>query len=526
MKKHFALLLFIIVLGFLSGLFIPLILVEIADATKIIIDMIYYNNGIIQYDLLYDKLFFLVILILLEPIINLLKDKISHYYFLNLKLKFYANLKNERYFALGNDLLVQKINYIDKMEGILVNDFKSLAVAIGNGLFSVIVIFHYSKVYFLSVIVMSILVMVVLYFYKNSQGVIIESYNGHLVKMILHLLEIVNGNTDIKFNNIKNIFLSRVFKDLRNIRRSKTAESRKKAENIFLMSCINTADLTVLFIIGIILIMRNNTSIGVIVAMFNLQGGFRYMLQNITKMVTNVLPLKMYFLSLFAFGENRVNNYIEEDLGTAPVIRIRADTIGHIKKNVNFDINRKDKILITGNNGSGKSLFIETVLNNLSNKKYLINRDKIVSNINEYLCNNISICKNNTDLYNLSIRENVLMGNEVNEKKLFDIIKLVQLNEFIGGLKNGSGEVVVSNGLNLSSGQRQRIVIARTLYKDADIYIFDESTSALDKENEEIIVKNVIEYLEEKIVLFVSHSVNIKKYFYKNVDFNYEVVNS
>ena len=68
--------------------------------------------------------------------------------------------------------------------------------------------------------------------------------------------------------------------------------------------------------------------------------------------------------------------------------------------------------------------------------------------------------------------------------------------------------MVEENGFNFSGGERQRIVLARTLLKDSDIYIFDESLSQIDVEKERIILKNIFKYLKDKTIIVVSHRFN------------------
>ena len=72
-------------------------------------------------------------------------------------------------------------------------------------------------------------------------------------------------------------------------------------------------------------------------------------------------------------------------------------------------------------------------------------------------------------------------------------------------------------GLNLSGGEKQRINIARSLYKDFDFLIMDEATNSLDLQTEIIILKNIINYFKNKIIIFSSHNIELKKYFNKSI---------
>ena len=110
-----------------------------------------------------------------------------------------------------------------------------------------------------------------------------------------------------------------------------------------------------------------------------------------------------------------------------------------------------------------------------------INLDK--HNIKEWH-SMISILPQNFFLLNSSIIYNITLENDnnVNHDKLNNIIRICELEKFILNLKYGLDTKIGENGITLSGGQRQRIGLARSLYKDTQIYILDEATNAIDKD--------------------------------------------
>jgi len=92
-----------------------------------------------------------------------------------------------------------------------------------------------------------------------------------------------------------------------------------------------------------------------------------------------------------------------------------------------------------------------------------------------------------------TIKENIIFGSngEISEKRLKEAVKFARLENFIDKIPNGINADIGTNIKQLSSGQKQRISIARSIYSDRDILIFDEATNALDKENEKQIFKNL-----------------------------------
>jgi HlyD family secretion protein len=107
-----------------------------------------------------------------------------------------------------------------------------------------------------------------------------------------------------------------------------------------------------------------------------------------------------------------------------------------------------------------------------------------------------------------SIKKNIGFGQDeedIDEEKINYCIKKVQLEDLINSLDDGINHKLLENGKNLSGGQIQRIGIARALYYEPDIIVFDESTSSLDLINEEKILKLIHEISANKTVIFVSH---------------------
>ena len=103
------------------------------------------------------------------------------------------------------------------------------------------------------------------------------------------------------------------------------------------------------------------------------------------------------------------------------------------------------------------------------------------------------------------------MSNNYDEAKYKQIIKYSNVVEFENQLPQKSETKIGENGIGLSKGQKQRILIARAFYKNPDIIIFDEATSALDAENEKIIHDNLQQFFKGKTVLIIAHRLSTVK---------------
>ena len=183
-----------------------------------------------------------------------------------------------------------------------------------------------------------------------------------------------------------------------------------------------------------------------------------------------------------------------------------------ILKNINFEIYKGEFICIIGDVGSGKSTLIHSILNNLiplnKNNKIIIN-------------GSISYTSQIPWLSNSTIKNNILFYNSFNNEKYNKIIDLSCLRKDLEILEGGDLTEIGEKGVNLSGGQKARIAIARALYSDKDIYLFDDPISSLDSNIGMKIIKNcIIDYLKDKTRILVTHSLQYISYadriFYMN----------
>ena len=173
-----------------------------------------------------------------------------------------------------------------------------------------------------------------------------------------------------------------------------------------------------------------------------------------------------------------------------------------------FEMNRKDKVCVTGESGQGKT----TILNLLSNFYELNNGDILVDDkkINDKKLDVIYISQD-VVLFDLSIKENLSLGRNITKEKIMELIEEAGLKEWYDNLENGLDEKVGQKGIKLSAGQQQRLNIIRAILLDSDFYFFDEPTSNLDSESEKKIINMIDKYLKDKSIIIVSHRDKIKK---------------
>ena len=174
--------------------------------------------------------------------------------------------------------------------------------------------------------------------------------------------------------------------------------------------------------------------------------------------------------------------------------------------NFNFNVKRGEFVKIIGNSGKGKSTFLN-LLTGLLQPKFGFIRLKSDNKFFESknLKNLFSYVPQETFIFDQSIKENILFGNYEKKEFLEKCIEKANLNEFLINLPDGIETNCGERGINLSGGQKQKIAIARALYANRDILLFDEITSNLDNNNEEKIIKTINKFKGSKTVIFITH---------------------
>lgn len=180
-----------------------------------------------------------------------------------------------------------------------------------------------------------------------------------------------------------------------------------------------------------------------------------------------------------------------------------------VLNNISFNIGRGDKLAIVGVSGVGKTTLIALVLK-LYNPQYgsikINNID--IGEINPFsLRNCCCVVSQEIILFDTSIRENLTMGRDIDENKIWKVLEDVGLKEAVENLPD-SLDFIFSRGADLSGGQKQRLMIARAVLKNADLYILDEATNALDVKNEDDLMVKLLQNNVFKTAIVISHRYN------------------
>lgn len=246
------------------------------------------------------------------------------------------------------------------------------------------------------------------------------------------------------------------------------------------------------------------------------------MIPSINRTLSSLQNLKYYEPSIdviyneFSSNENSLEFKNDNSVSFSKRITVKEMSFSYkneeVLSKINLNIKRGETIGIIGESGSGKSTLVDVLVGllNPTNGDVLVDDFNIHKSPNNWK-NLIGYVGQDLFLLDDTIASNIAFGIEeknINYKTVEDVIKATKLDMFIKKLENGYNTKVGERGIQLSGGQKQRIGIARALYHNPEVLIFDEATASLDSETEKKIMKEIYGLKNSKTIVLIAHRIS------------------
>ena len=249
------------------------------------------------------------------------------------------------------------------------------------------------------------------------------------------------------------------------------------------------------------------------------------------QVIMSFLMLAMIFMMLprANVSAKRINEVLDTVVSVKDGKGAKAKEVGTVEfKNVSFkypdaeeylleDISFKAKkgetIAFIGSTGSGKSTLINLIPRFYDATKGEVLVDGV--NVKEYklkdLYNKLGYIPQRAVMFNGTVSSNIAYGEngkgEITKEKIKDAVKVAQAEEFVSKMENTYNAHIAQGGTNVSGGQKQRLSIARAIARDPEIYIFDDSFSALDYKTDSVLRKELKKYTKDATILIVAQRI-------------------
>ena len=245
------------------------------------------------------------------------------------------------------------------------------------------------------------------------------------------------------------------------------------------------------------------------------------------------LMLAMIFMMLprAQVSANRINEVLDTDItikdgnldkditderGTVEFKNVSfkyPDAEEYLLKNISFKANKGETVAFIGLTGSGKSTLINLVprFYDATEGEVLVDGVNVKDYKQEFLHNKLGYVPQKAVMFDGTVKSNVAYGDngkgEKSEEKIKEAIRVAQATEFVEKMDDGYDSYIASGGTNVSGGQKQRLAIARAIARDPEIYIFDDSFSALDYKTDSVLRKELKKYTKDATSLIVAQRI-------------------
>lgn len=212
----------------------------------------------------------------------------------------------------------------------------------------------------------------------------------------------------------------------------------------------------------------------------------------------------------------KLNKDISKEKGTVEFKNVSfkyPDADEYLLENISFKVNKGETVAFIGSTGSGKSTLISLVprFYDATEGEVLVDGINVKEYSEEILNNKIGFVPQKAVMFNGTVSTNVAYGDngkgKKTEEKIKEAIYVAQGKEFVEKMDDGYNSHIAQGGTNVSGGQKQRLAIARAIARDPEIYIFDDSFSALDYKTDSILRKELKKYTKEATSLIVAQRI-------------------
>ena len=184
-----------------------------------------------------------------------------------------------------------------------------------------------------------------------------------------------------------------------------------------------------------------------------------------------------------------------------------------VLKNISLKIKKGETLAIVGASGSGKSTLANLLprFYNYNSGELLIDGNELRNISKKSIRSLIGIVGQESILFNGSIRDNILLGKQIDDDEVYNALKTANALDFINEFDDKIDHKIADNGVNLSGGQKQRIAIARAIISKSPILILDEATSSLDSKSEKLVQDALIKLMDNKTSIVIAHRLSTVK---------------
>lgn len=410
---------------------------------------------------------------------------------ISLPYKFYRNRTTGEILSRINDLEKVKQFILD-----IISCFINICLILVSSFFLISINL---KLFLITLFIVFLKTVIYLLFHKKLYNSI-KAVKKEKETVNSYMIETITGFETIKGLNLERKFVSNLKHRYEKYLEKKDGLNKIYNKSIISKEFVNNLGFTSLIFTGLILVKQNIITFGDLIIYTSF---LSYFLDPIKQLFEIEKEMKEAIISI----EKIINLYYDENKKTTKE-KIKEITI----KNLNYSYNDKkfiiekfnmkikprDKVMLFGPSGSGKSTILKLI-----KKYYETNNIKINNKIKEN--ENVIYVSQNEILFTDTLYNNIVLNRNISEEKIKEVMSMCSIDSIFKNNILSYNMLIEENGFNISGGEKQRIILARTLLTDFEVLLLDESFSEMDINLERKIIKNILSKFKDKIIIMVSH---------------------
>lgn len=353
------------------------------------------------------------------------------------------------------------------------------------------------------------------FFFGDKMEKTYEKVRDALTKINIHMQESLTGLSVIQvFQNEEKSFnkFDNYAKDFRFTFHRSIMLNVKLRQSINIMSYTS---IFLLYLFGGMQTIANKSTIGTIVAF-----GYylRYLYGPLEDLSDKFSILQNATSSMKKIDEFLSSNPEEENINSGKEIEIKGNISlenvsfsyengNLVLDNISLKINKGEKVAIVGYTGAGKSTLANLVLGfyKPTTGSVFFENENLIELNKQKLRNNMAIVLQNIFIFKGTVRDNITLGKDFKDEEVINAAKKIGVHDFIMRLPKGYDTELLTEGKNISLGERQLISFARALVYNPKVLILDEATASIDSQTESLIEKGIKELLKGRTSIVIAH---------------------
>lgn len=486
---------------------------------KVMIDKVLNQD---KYLLIVISLIFFIV-ILFRSLTNLFRNQMLSYFNMKVDISLFLNsfkrillLPYNYYKNKTTGEIISRVNDLSYIKQIISQLLTTVFLDIVLLLFSLVCLYFINSKMFVISFFIAILYVIIIFIYPRFIKTKIYESQAEVAKVNSYLVESISGLETIKGLRCEKMVNDRL--ESYYTKAQATIFDYNIISNgvLFLKDLIFYVGVLLINYVGCVDIMNGNFTVGSLLTFNTILGYFLNPLQNFIDLADDYVYVKGVF--------KRANGLYEvklDDLESKNGLRVEGDILfnnldfsfngkDQILKSIKIEFKAKEKILLLGNSGSGKSTLLKILY-----KYYDVSRGMVLVNgidINDFsisdIRDDIIYVSQNETLYTGSIKDNILLNRDIDYKDFLDMCCYLEVDNIIKDNLLGYDFLLEENGANISGGERQRIILARALFKKGNVILIDEGLSQMDIDLERRVLKRIFSIFKDKMIIVVSHRFN------------------